>query len=81
MPQKIIGIALTIFGLASLSLMLFTLYTQPLIQGDPNGTLFRVLVCGAVGFFSVMGGYSVVVDTSKKFGSSETDNTGSNAQP
>lgn len=73
MPQKIIGVAVAIFGLVGLSLMLFLLVTQPLIKGDPDGTMTKAVLCGVVGFFGVAGGYSIVSDESKKSGKNETD--------
>lgn len=73
MPQKIIGVAVAIFGLVGLSLMLFLLVTQPLVQGDPDGAFTKSILCGVVGFFGVAGGYAIVNDESKKSGGNSTE--------
>ncbi|MBY0546782.1 MAG: hypothetical protein K2W95_05790 [Candidatus Obscuribacterales bacterium] len=54
MLKKLIAGGLALIGLVAIGTGLFIFVTQPLINGDPNGTLVKSLCCGIAGFLSVL---------------------------
>lgn len=66
MFQKFIGGGLALVGLVAISTGLFIFVTQPLLHGDPNGTLVKTLFCGIGGFFAVAVGYGLADESDKK---------------
>ncbi|MBY0546785.1 MAG: hypothetical protein K2W95_05805 [Candidatus Obscuribacterales bacterium] len=66
MIQKFIGGGLALVGLVAIGTGLFIFVTQPLIQGDPNGTLIKTVFCGIGGCFAVAAGYALADESDKK---------------